>query len=105
MKILSRSCSRDVRQRDVLEQRGCGGADQRRIDGVRNTVELILLPCLGIEDLNGLAVIVSRTGKIAVAFILRRDRGEGIVWIASARPVPSSKKEPFVAPVENLRNV
>src|SRR5437868_14093350 len=60
MKILSRSGSRNVRQRDVGEQRGRGGADQRSIDCVRNTVELILLSCLGIEDLNGFAVIVGR---------------------------------------------
>ena len=105
MEVLAGSGRQNVRQRDVLQERRRCRTDQGRIDPIRQAVRLILLSTLRIENLDGLTVIVGRPGKIAVAFIRCRHGGEGIVRIAPARPVPSAEKEPFIAPVEDLRDV
>src|SRR5882724_3703784 len=57
VKILTGSCRPDVRQRDVVQKRRRSRTDQRRIHRIRYPVELILLPGLWIEDLNGAAAV------------------------------------------------
>src|SRR6202171_1416659 len=105
LKVLAGSCLRNVRQRDVLQERRRCRTDQGRIELILHAVELILLPGPRIENLNGLAVVVLRRGKIAAALILRGHRRECIVRRAPAQSIPSGEKEPFVAPVKYLGDI
>src|SRR2546427_1371765 len=94
----------NIRHGNELQERCRCRTDQRRVQHVR-LVELILLPGLRIENLNRLAVIIGRPGKIAAAFVLRRHGRERIVWRTPARPVPSPEKEPFISAVKYLGDV
>src|SRR5258706_11093798 len=97
VKVLTGSRLRNVRQRHVLQERLRCRTDQGRIELILHAVELILLPGPRIENLNGLAVVVGRRGKIAAAPILRGHRRECIVLRAPARSIPPAVKEPFIA--------
>src|SRR5205085_3389301 len=101
MKILSGRGRRNIWQRNKLQQRLRCRADIRRIDRIRHTVELILLACLWIENLNRISSVILRGGKVAIALGKRRYGGIIIIWRTAARPIPPPKEEPFVPAVEN----
>src|SRR5205807_9200269 len=108
MEVLARSRRRNIRRGHELQERLCGRTNQGRIDLIQHSVELILLPPLWIENLDRLAVVVCRLGKISITLVISvecvicRHGRERIIRVAPARTIPSAEKEPFVSAVENL---
>src|SRR5438552_721337 len=111
MEVLARSRRRNIRRGHELQERLCGRTNQGRIDLIQHSVELILLPRPWIENLDRLAVVVCRLGKISIALVISvecvicRHSRERIIRVAPARTIPSAEKEPFVPPVEILLDI
>src|SRR5216683_6649438 len=105
MKILPRSRRRDVWHGNELQQVLRGGTDVRRIDRIPHTIKLKLLAGRGIENLYRGCIVISCRRKIPPTFRKCRNRREEIIRRAASRPIPSCKEKPFVAAIEDFRNV
>src|SRR5437660_12184455 len=108
MEVLARSRRRNIRRGHELQERLCGRTNQGRIDLIQHSVELILLPRPWIENLDRLAVVVCRLGKISIALVISvecvicRHSRERIIRDAPALTITSAEKVTIVSSVEIL---
>src|SRR4029077_17888152 len=97
MKILCRS--RQIRQRNELQQRLRLRRNHRRIDHVGLAVELELLPGCRIENRRG------QRGEIAAALRHRRDGRQQVGGRTPSRSAPASVEKCFSAAIVNFRDI
>src|SRR5258707_14605612 len=105
MKMFPPSGRRDGWDGNELEVVLRGGTDVPKMYRIEHTFKLKLLADLGIENLYRGSIVISCCRKIPPTFRKCRNRREEIIRRAASRPIPSGKEKPFVAAIEDFRNV